>query len=186
MKIHFVCFTVTGSFLITIHLFGQFVRFSQGSFFHANGVFGIWFQLFLLFCMIYCITVTCHTNAAKQKARDSKTTWRHRTLRSVDSPCEAQHEGQIWRSVLVNYTQIGINYAVLGINCYKMFLISPRTTVLRRSKCYTWKTDIQQRAHWLVTCYSSCCSYRKYFVAEQCVHCTPLHYDIQAEWSEYF
>ena len=29
VKIHFVCFTVTGSFLITIHLFGQFVRFSQ-------------------------------------------------------------------------------------------------------------------------------------------------------------
>ena len=63
------------------------------SFFHANGVFGIWFQWFLMFCMIYCITVTCHTNAAKQKAWDSKTTWRHRTLRSVDSPSEAQHEG---------------------------------------------------------------------------------------------
>ena len=31
VKIHFVCFTVTGSFLITIHLFGQFVRFSQGN-----------------------------------------------------------------------------------------------------------------------------------------------------------
>ena len=29
VKIHFVCFTVTGSFLITIHLFRQFVRFSQ-------------------------------------------------------------------------------------------------------------------------------------------------------------
>ena len=31
VKINFVCFTVTGSFLITIHLFGQFVRFSQGN-----------------------------------------------------------------------------------------------------------------------------------------------------------
>ena len=31
VKIHFVCFTVTGSFLITIHLFGQFVRFSQAA-----------------------------------------------------------------------------------------------------------------------------------------------------------
>ena len=127
--------------------------------------------------MIYCITVTCHTNAAKQKARDSKTTWRHRTLRSVDSPCEAQHEGSIWRSVLVNYTQMGIDYAVSGISCYKMFVILPRTTVLRRYKCYTWKTDVQQRAHWLVVCYSSCRSYRKYFVAEQWVHCTPLHYN---------
>ena len=39
------------------------------------------------------------------------------------------------------------NYAVLGINCYKTFLILPRTTVLRRSKCYTLKTDVQQRAH---------------------------------------
>ena len=29
---------------------------------------------------------------------------------------------------------MGINYAVLGINCYKKFLILPRTTVLRRSK----------------------------------------------------
>ena len=72
---------------------------------------------------------------------------------------------------------MGRNYAVLGINCYKMFLILPRTTVLRRSKCYTLKTDVQQRAHWLVVCYSSCRSYRKYFVVEQCVHCTPLHYD---------
>ena len=26
-------------------------------FFHDNGIFGIWFQWFLLFCMIYCITV---------------------------------------------------------------------------------------------------------------------------------
>ena len=42
---------------------------------------------------------------------------------------------------------MGINYAVLGINCYKMFLILPGTTVLWRSKCYTWKTDVQQRAH---------------------------------------
>ena len=33
VKVHFVCFTVTGSFLITIHLFGPFVRFSQG---HSN------------------------------------------------------------------------------------------------------------------------------------------------------
>ena len=49
-----------------------------------------------------------------------------------------------------------INYAVLGINCYQMFSILPRTTVLRRSKCYTWKTDVQQRAHWLFVCYSSC------------------------------
>ena len=31
VKIHFVCFTVTGSFLITIHLFRKFVRFSQGN-----------------------------------------------------------------------------------------------------------------------------------------------------------
>ena len=31
VKIHFVCLTVTGSFLITIDLFGQFVRFSQGN-----------------------------------------------------------------------------------------------------------------------------------------------------------
>ena len=73
---------------------------------------------------------------------------------------------------------MGINYAVLGINWYKMSLILPRATVLRRSKCYTWKTDVQQRAHWLVVCYSSCRSYRKYFVAEQCVHCTLLHYDM--------
>ena len=29
VKIHFVCFTVTGSFLITIHLFGHFVRFRE-------------------------------------------------------------------------------------------------------------------------------------------------------------
>ena len=36
-----------------------------GSFFHANGVFGIWFQWFLLFCMIYCITVTCHCTTVK-------------------------------------------------------------------------------------------------------------------------
>ena len=72
---------------------------------------------------------------------------------------------------------MGINYAVLGINCYKMFLILSRTTVVRRSKCYTWKTDVQQRAHWLVVCYSSCRNYRKYFAAEQCVHCTPLYYD---------
>ena len=35
------------------------------SFFHANGDFGIWFQWFLLFCMIYCITVTCHCNTVK-------------------------------------------------------------------------------------------------------------------------
>ena len=72
---------------------------------------------------------------------------------------------------------MGMHYAVFGINCYEMFLILPRTTVLRRSKCYTWKTDVQ-RAHWLVVYYSSCHSYRKYFVAEQCVHCTQLHYDM--------
>ena len=111
VKIHFVCFTVTGSFLITIHLFSSLLDAAReiqtakqmngnqkwpsycetyemnfhrrwkgddgiyfgyrfwfhcpyeqnglffGSFFHANGVFGIWFQWFLLFCMIYCITV---------------------------------------------------------------------------------------------------------------------------------
>ena len=39
--------------------------FFFGSFFHASGVFGIWFQWFLLFCMIYCITVTCHCNTVK-------------------------------------------------------------------------------------------------------------------------
>ena len=31
VKIHFVCFTVNGSFRITTHLFRQFVRFSQGN-----------------------------------------------------------------------------------------------------------------------------------------------------------
>ena len=31
VKIHFICFTVTGSFLITIHLFRQFDGFSQGN-----------------------------------------------------------------------------------------------------------------------------------------------------------
>ena len=120
VKIHFVCFTVTGSFLITIHLFRQFVRFSQGnsncqtnewqsemtqllwnirnefsdfgkvmmafilatgfdfitymskmaffgSFIHANGVFGIWFQWFLLFCMTYCITVKKPIDTSKKK-----------------------------------------------------------------------------------------------------------------------
>ena len=35
------------------------------SFFHVNGDLGIWFQWFLLFCMIYCITVTCHCNTVK-------------------------------------------------------------------------------------------------------------------------
>ena len=34
-------------------------------FFHSNGVFGVWFQWFLLFCMIYCITVTCHCNTVE-------------------------------------------------------------------------------------------------------------------------
>ena len=36
-----------------------------GNFFHANGVFGIRFQWFLLFCMTYCIAVTCHCNTVK-------------------------------------------------------------------------------------------------------------------------
>ena len=120
VKIHFVCFIVTWSFLITIHLFGSLLDSAReiqtakqmnsnqkwpsyfetyemnfhrrwkgddgiyfgyrfwfhclyyeqnglffGSFFHTNGVFGIWFQWFLLFCMIYCITVTCHCNTVK-------------------------------------------------------------------------------------------------------------------------
>ena len=36
-----------------------------GSISHANGVFEIWFQWFLLFCMISCITVSCHCNTVK-------------------------------------------------------------------------------------------------------------------------
>ena len=43
--------------------------------YNFNDFFFFFFFFFLvLFCMIYCITVTCHTNAAKQQARDSKTT----------------------------------------------------------------------------------------------------------------
>ena len=47
------------------------MAFFFGSFFHANGVFGMWFQWFLLFCMIYCITVTCHCNTVKLGGRNS-------------------------------------------------------------------------------------------------------------------
>ena len=55
-----------------------FFSFFFWSFFHANGFFGIWFQWFLLFCMIYCITVTCHCNAVKQvKAHTNKYRFLH-------------------------------------------------------------------------------------------------------------
>ena len=79
---------------------------------------------------------------------------------------------------------MGINYAVLGINCYKMFLILPRTTVLRRSKCYTWKTDVQQRAHWLVVYYSSWRSYRKYLCVLVCLSVGCLTSQQQASVSQ--
>ena len=49
--------------LISLPIWAKWPFFK--SFFHANGVFGIWFQWFLLFCMIYCITVTCPCNTFK-------------------------------------------------------------------------------------------------------------------------
>ena len=45
----------------------SFFFFFFGSVFHANGVFGIWFQWFLLFCMIYCITVKKPIDTSKKK-----------------------------------------------------------------------------------------------------------------------
>ena len=50
---------------ISLPIWAKWPFFFFGSFFHANGIFGIWFQWFLLFCMIYCITVTCHCDTVK-------------------------------------------------------------------------------------------------------------------------
>ena len=63
VKIHFVCFTVTGSFLITIHLFGQFVRFSQGN---SNCMIS------MIFVVLYDILHYCNLPYERSETESSR------------------------------------------------------------------------------------------------------------------
>ena len=76
--------------------------------FHANGVFGIWFQWFLLFCMIYCITVTYHCNIVKLvKAHTNEYQFLHTF--GFHKNCSALRERERERET--------DNYVVMGKKC---------------------------------------------------------------------
>ena len=110
-----------------------------GSFFHANGVFGIWFQWFLLFCMLYCITVTCHCNTVKLvKAHTNE----YRFLRTFGfhKNCSALRERERERERETD------NYAVMEKNVMEKKLSGDagvRTRGLSHAKqtLYHWATS---------------------------------------------
>ena len=115
-----------------------------------------WNMISMIFVVLYDILHYCNLPYERSETESSR----------FENNVTSSHTSECWLTVRsatrrvdleICFSQLypnGKKYAVLGINCYKMFLILPRTTVLRRSKCCTWKTDVQQRAHWLVVCYS--------------------------------
>ena len=103
----------------------------------------------MIFVVLYDILYYCNLPYERSETESSR--FENNVTSSHTSECRLAMRSATRRVDLEicfsQLYQMGINYAVLGINCNNMFLILPRTTVLRRSKCYTWKTDVQQRAH---------------------------------------
>ena len=85
--------------LISLPIWAKWPFF--GSFFHANGVFRIWFQWFLLFCTIYCITVTCHCNTVKLVKAHTNEYWFLHTF-GFHKNCSALRERERNRQLCCN------------------------------------------------------------------------------------
>ena len=112
-----------------------------------------WNMISMIFVVLYDILHYCNLPYERSETESSR--FENNVTSSHTSECRLAVRSATRRVDLeICFSQLHPNGNKLCcfryqfyISCYKMFLILPRTTVLRRSKCYTWKTDVQQRAH---------------------------------------